>query len=286
MVLQTMLDNYYDNDTLESLLIGTSSDELISKYISLSKILVDNGFINHLDVLELLDEQVISLNFDRLNLPLEVDDILREASRVSLLECGITFDEDIPLDLIIELTDYVVGFDITEDPQYLLDTIETSEDYLGCFTDLISDYTGRNDFEWLEVITRVDIGLIERIKSLCLESLTEVLDESYIEGMSKRDMLEKSGDLGDVLPELTREEVDISMESLLKNNLDILDGLSLEDSVRRIWSYGCLSSETFNEANVKVSNIIDDYYMDPRDSLNAKMYSNKIKNDFEEVFWR
>lgn len=274
-----------DNEVIISLLYGISSEELISNFCSVNKILVESGFHNHLEVLDLLQINYEDGGIERTELPIEVDEILREASRICLLECGIIYDQEIDLDRLEELLEYGLAFDVTEDSQRLLDVIESSDDDLDALINLLSESTGRLADDWYEVITDVTLGLIDRIKTLCLNDLTSKLDEENHTTVNiRRDLLDKAGLLDSLLPELSSEEVKLSMESLIQNNLDHLDELSLEDSVKRLWTFSFLTNESFESATKNVDDLIESLYLNNKDSLKAQAISLDVRKEFVDLF--
>lgn len=276
-------DELVDNEVIITLLSNVSSEELIKLYCSINHSLVNFDFHNHMEVLDLLSITSEASEVDPLDIPLEVDDVIREACRITINECGVHYDDDIPLELLSILLDTIVGFDVTDSPQDLIDRLEVAEDDLDCVLLVLSDSSGYDYEDWMTHIERVEFGVMERMLFLCNEALNETLDEGVFTPPTL-DRLDKTTLIKSVLPNALEGDVQVSMESLFVNNLSHLEELDVEESVRHLWVYGCLSNEGIASADRCVSDYINMLYFEPTIQEKALKIKNEIRPEFTAFF--
>lgn len=276
-----------DNETIVVLLYGVSSDELISQYCSINKHLMDYGFSNHADVLEMLLVSYEADEIEQHELALEVDDVLREACRICLLECGVTYDDEITLSMLDTLLMTVVGFDTTEDPQAIIDLLEPAEDDLDGLLIYLAERTGYSYDDWSPLIETVEFGVLERMILTCNDELDEELEDADVMTVtldSRKDKLQKSGLIKNILSDSLPVDVKISMECLFLNNTGHLESLPIEESVQHLWTFSCLSNESVESAERQVDEFIDALYLEPSDKVKAINIKHALRERFKPLF--
>lgn len=272
-------------EELISLVHGLASDQLISQFLEINQLLVTAGFTNQIDAFNLMDNAISLDEMDVTEVVAEVDSLLRESTRICLLECGVMFEEEISMDLLIELTKAVLHFDTTETPDLILGAIEASDDDHEAFLSVLEIVTSRDSSEWLTVVTDVGYGLIDRIKSLTelAAEANNVVDDVDYEFNAKLSKLMHVGD----------KETLESLESLKSTpNLDTLYVLHahrlMEEStaivVKSLYSLACVAYDNFDEAYLNVGKLLDDFYVDPIERHEAELLRNLLKNDYASTF--
>lgn len=280
----------YGSEDLVTLLYGLASDELIQRYVELNQILLTSGYATQLDVFELMFTSIERDELDTMEVVIEVDNVLREACRLCLLECGLKYQEEISLDILIILTRAILLFDTTEDPQRIVDLIESSEEDHEALLEVLEYITAVDANEWITVISDVGTGVIDRIKDLAINATSvdyQVLDVDYqlSDRFNKLKTLvadkPHQKQLVESLESLTTTP---SLESLYMMHLNELVDASMEEAVGSIYSLACIAN-TLPEASFEAAKkILDDFYPYPLDRQQAGQTLFNLKSGYDKVY--
>lgn len=276
------------NQTLVEILYANVSDLLIMQYVSLNNALVSSGFTAQLEALDLLEPLISAQEIDALSIPMEVDGIFREAARIALLTCGVSFDEEIGLDTLGELCETILNFDPTESPQTLIDKLSAADDDIDALCITLEYLTDRPYDEWVAVISNVGVGLIQRINQLAQNANDETLATSGYDLKVSYDFAAKLDQIREINKNenirLEDMQAEPSLESLYLLHLPSLLDADKDVVVDSIMAISCVSSKTFPEVLIASASLLDDMYDDPIERMEVERIKTAFIPKYSKVF--
>lgn len=280
----------YGSEDLVILLYGLASDELIQRYVELNQILLTSGYATQLDVFELMFTSIERDELDTMEVVIEVDNVLREACRLCLLECGLKYQEEISLDILTILTRAILLFDTTEDPQRIVDLIESSEEDHEALLEILEYITAVDANEWITVISDVGTGVIDRIKDLAINATSvdyQVLDVDYqlSDRFNKlKTLVADKPHQKQLVESLETLTTTPSLESLYMMHLNELVDASMEEAVGSIYSLSCIANSLPEASFEAAKKILDDFYPYPLDRQQAGQTLFNLKSGYDKVY--
>lgn len=274
-----------DNYTFLSLAVGLASDELLQHFSDLNTLLLSADFRNQIEAIELLSASIEADEFDPSEIIVEMDNLLRESARRCLLECGIQYDEDISMELLIDLVRNIIHFDTTEDPQVLLDCIESADDDHDAVLRVLQYLSGRDYDEWVTVVTEVGDGVIDRIKVLALTALDTVqttVDTDY--ELSKRLEVLKSVDSSELVESFEHLETSPDINSLYLVNVGRMLDSQPEDVVKSLYAMACITQPSLEAAYNAVGMLLDDFCDSAIARHEHEQHRHKLKVTYSNLF--
>lgn len=277
------------NQTLVEILFGVVSPMLISHYVELNTTLVTAGVTVQLEALDLLEPMIHAQEIDSLTIPDEVDDIMREASRIALQVCGVGFDEEISISQLSDLCRIILHFDVSESPQTLIDKIESADDDIDAILITLSYLTDQPYEEWLPVITSVGVGLVDRIKHLAHTANDLVIHrtdadlKSIHEYQQRLDRLKQVQD-SELVEDLDGLHSEPSFESLYVIHLPAITQASQQDAVESIMAICCVSHTNSVDMLKGVDVLLDDLYETPTSRMSAEQIKESLLPKYQTVY--
>lgn len=288
--VQAEVEDNVTESTVREIVRGRCTPELEEELVELAMALSSVNFQGHLQELEVLYQQMDSQTVDPAEIVLAVDQILRVGAEVCLNNCGIEFDPDIPMAMLIEACDIILKFDPTEFPQLVIDAIDGNDDtteILVSLLDLLGTYS--ND-DWIPQVYRVSDAFSTRVRAFCAESLEQdVSDRSASLAtaplLKRLNHLVKSNaqTLGAELGKAD-QGLGLSLESLYALNVPKLMDCSVEKAVDDLFSLAVISNESFESAMIGVSEWLDDLYYDVEMRRQAEQHRVKLTPHYQPMF--
>jgi len=287
---QTEVEDNVTESTVREIVRGRCTPELEEEFVELAMALSSVNFRGHLQELEVLYQQMDSQVVDPAEIVLAVDQILRVGAESCLNYCGVEFDPDIPLAMLVEACDVILKFDPTEFPQLVIDAIDSSDDTVDTLVAILDLLGTFSEDDWFPQVSRVSDAFSSRVRSFCAESL-------------ERDMRDRSASLA-TAPLLKRlnhlvksnaetlgaelgkadQGLGLSLESLYAMNVVKLMDCSVEKAVEDLFSLSVISNESFESAMIGVSQWLDDLYYDVEMRRQAEQQRLKLTPLYQPMF--
>lgn len=274
-----------DNFAFLSLAVGLTSDELIQQFSELNILLLSAGFRDQVEGAELMSVAIEADEFDSSEIVVELDNLLREASRVCLLECGVQYDEDISMEMLTDLVRNILHFNATEDPQSLLDAINAADDEHDALLRVLEYLSGRGYDEWLTVVTDVADGVIDRVELLALAALDTVnvtQDTDY--EFAKRLEVLKSVDSSELVESFEHLSTPPNIDSLYLVNVDKLLDQGPEDVVKSLYAIASVTQPSLESAYHAVGILLDDFCDSAINRHEHEQYRRQLKSTYSNLF--
>lgn len=276
-------------DALKAILEGRCAPELLTIYSRLSATMSTAGFTGHLEEFDVLTGKIINLDIDDLEVVQAVDEIIRTAADRCLGLLLITVDDDIDLEMLDELMDILLGWDPTDTPSILLDSMAAAESSEEKLAKMLSHLGTYEEDDWIPVLVSVDPDFNKRVDNELKRAMEYMSHETLPEGSPE--LLKRVARLNKALPDTLGAElgsmnagIGVSLESLYSIHVGNLIDLSLEAAVTNVYSLAALGEVSLEAATSSVSRILDDLCMDIDDRRKAEQLRLQIHDRFKPIF--
>jgi len=271
------------NEELKALLDLRISPELSNTISALDKALIDAGFSMHQDEFNHL--MGIESYVDSSTIVDDVVAILRVGASKVLAVMEVEISDDMPLDKLVELINYLITFGVSDDSQQIYDMIENREDNETLLCDIMEVVSEYNSGDYLPYITTVGKNLVEKMKEV-IESgfVTEEIpseDTSHIE----QRLSVWEGDKPAIAQVLEEQNVPlgVDMEALYSTYSDTIADMAPKDAMDSL-VYLALSSSVSNEALIdEIEFRMEDLFISLEDNQQGYNQLRKHKPSLESL---
>lgn len=287
---QTEIEDNVTESTVREIVRGRCSPELEEEFVELAMLLSSVNFKGHLQELEVLYQQMDSQVVDPNEIILAVDQILRVGAEVALNNCGVEFDPDIPMAMLIEACDILLKFDPTEFPQLIIDAIDATEDpvdTLIAILDLMGTYS---EDDWFPQVSNVSEAFSGKVRASCAQTLEQDVSDRNA-SLATAPLLKRLSHLVNSNAESLGAELGksdqglgLSLESLYAQHVVKLMDRPIEKAVDDLFSLAVISNESFEGAMVGVAHWLDDLYYDSEMRRQAEQLRMKLTSHYQPMF--
>lgn len=288
--VRTETDDNVTESTVREIVRNRCTPELEERFVQLALSLSAVNFKGHLEELDVLYQQMDAQAVDPAEITLAVDQILRVGAETALNNCGVEFDPDISLEMLVEACEIILQFDPTEFPQMVIDTIDASEDDVECLASILDLLGTYDENDWFAQIVEVSDKFKDRVRGLCTE-IAEQDSADKSAGLEKAPLLKRLNFLVKSNAEsmgatLGKEErgLGMSLESLYAANVIRLMEKPIDTAVEDLFSLAVISNESFESGMVGVSTWLDDLYYDSDMRRQAEQHRLRLINHFQPMF--
>lgn len=236
-------------EELRLLLEQRISPELSNVISALDAALVSAGFTMHRDEFDHL--LGIESEIDPSSIVDNVVEILRVAAGKTLATMEVEVSDDIPLDRLVDLINYLIGFGVSDDSQHIYDMIENREDNESLLCDIMEVVSEHDSGGYLPYITRVGKNLVEKMKSVILQGFA--VEEEPLQDVSAFEarLATWQGEKPAISEMLENENVPlgVDMEALYTTYSDVIADMPPKDALDNL-VYLTMYSGVSNEALV------------------------------------
>lgn len=271
------------NEELKQLLEQRATPELTNVISSLDAALAAAGFTMHRDELDHL--MGIESQVDSSTIIDDVVDILRIAADKTLATMEVEVSDQIPLDRLVDLINYLIGFAVSDDSQHIYDMIENREDNESLLCDIMEVVSEHDSGGYLPYITVVGKNLVEKMRSVIVAGFDS--EETPLQDVTDTTarLATWSGDKPVVAELLDEQSVPVgtSMESLISIYGDVLADMPAKEAMDNL-VYLTMYSDVSNEALVdEVEFRIEGLFTSLEDNQQGYVHFRKHKPALESL---
>jgi hypothetical protein len=287
---QSEVEDNVTESTVRDIVRDRCTPELEDEFVELAMLLSSVNFKGHLQELDVLYQQMDSEMVDPSEIIIDVDQILRIGAETALNNCGVEFDPDVPLSMLIEGCDILLKFDPTEFPQLVIDAIDAAEDSVETVMVLLDLLGTYSDDDWLPYISRVSDAFAKRVRGFCVETLEQDITDRNT-SLATAPLLKRLNHLVKSNAESLGAEIGkadqglgLTLESLYAQNVVKLMDSPVDVAVNNLFSLSVISNESFEGAMVGVAHWLDDLYYDAEMRREAEQLRMKLTSHYKPMF--
>lgn len=287
---QSEVEDNVTESTVRDIVRGRCTPELEDEFVELAMLLSSVNFKGHLQELDVLYQQMDSQIVDPATIIVDVDQILRIGSETALNLCGVEFDPDTPMEMLIEGCEVLLKFDPTEFPQLVIDAIDAAEDPVETVIVLLDLLGTFSNDDWFPYVSRVSDAFAKRVRGFCAETLEQDITDRNT-SLATAPLLKRLNHLVKSNAETLGAEIGkadqglgLTLESLYAQNVVKLMDSPVDVAVNNLFSLSVISNESFEGAMVGVSHWLDDLYYDAEMRREAEQLRMKLTPHYKPMF--